>query len=111
MAQRIGGLRRRRKRRPGSFDDQHSGYRSGHPHRRCDGRPEHSRTGDDEKASFSSRGPTFDQLVKPDVYAPGTDIISLSVPGSPLERELPENRVNIISACPAHRWQHPSAPA
>lgn len=48
---------------------------------------------DDEKAPFSSRGPTFDQLVKPDVYAPGTDIISLSVPGSPLERELPENRV------------------
>lgn len=49
--------------------------------------------GDDEKASFSSRGPTIDQLVKPDVYAPGTDIVSLSAPGSQLEKQLPENRV------------------
>lgn len=48
---------------------------------------------DDEKAPFSSRGPTPDAWVKPDIYAPGTDIISLSVPGSPLERQLPENRV------------------
>ncbi|EGK11196.1 subtilase family alkaline serine protease [Desmospora sp. 8437] len=48
---------------------------------------------DDIKASYSSRGPTIDLLVKPDVYAPGTNIISLSVPDSPLERQLPENRV------------------
>ncbi|GGA50732.1 serine protease AprX [Kroppenstedtia guangzhouensis] len=48
---------------------------------------------DDIKASYSSRGPTVDLLVKPDVYAPGTHIISLSVPDSPLERQLPENRV------------------
>ncbi|OYD07003.1 S8 family peptidase [Paludifilum halophilum] len=49
--------------------------------------------GDDEKAPYSSRGPTLDLLVKPDIYAPGTNIISLSVPDSPLEEELPENRV------------------
>jgi serine protease AprX len=48
---------------------------------------------DDEKAPFSSRGPTIDQLVKPDVYAPGADIVSLSAPGSTLEELLPENRV------------------
>lgn len=48
---------------------------------------------DDQKAPFSSRGPTIDQLVKPDVYAPGTDIIAPSAPGSPLEKQLPENRV------------------
>lgn len=45
------------------------------------------------QAPFSSRGPTIDLLVKPDVYAPGTKIISLSVPGSPIEKQLPENRV------------------
>ncbi|MFC4077677.1 S8 family peptidase [Salinithrix halophila] len=48
---------------------------------------------DDQKAPYSSRGPTFDFLVKPDIYAPGTNIVSLSVPGSPLEKQLPENRV------------------
>ncbi|PTX60741.1 serine protease AprX [Melghirimyces profundicolus] len=49
---------------------------------------------DDVKAPYSSRGPTIDLLVKPDVYAPGTHIISLSVPGSPIEEQLPENMVN-----------------
>lgn len=48
---------------------------------------------DDEKAPFSSRGPTFDGLVKPDIYAPGTDIVSLNAPGSELEKQLPENKV------------------
>jgi serine protease AprX len=48
---------------------------------------------DDEKASFSSRGPTLDFLVKPDIYSPGTDIISLNVPGSPIDKQLPEKRV------------------
>lgn len=48
---------------------------------------------DDEKADYSSRGPTPDLLVKPDIYAPGTNIVSLSVPGSPLEKKLPEERV------------------
>lgn len=48
---------------------------------------------DDEKAPFSSRGPTVDDWVKPDLYAPGTSIVSLSVPGSPLEKQYPESRV------------------
>lgn len=48
---------------------------------------------DDNEASFSSRGPTIDMLVKPDIYSPGTDIVSLSSPGSQLEKQLPENRV------------------
>ena len=37
---------------------------------------------DDTMASFSSRGPTPDNNVKPDVVAPGTDIVSLSSEGS-----------------------------
>ena len=37
---------------------------------------------DDEIAEFSSRGPTIDQMVKPDIYAPGTNIISLLSPDS-----------------------------
>lgn len=37
---------------------------------------------DDKIAEFSSRGPTIDGLVKPDVVAPGVNIISLNVPGS-----------------------------
>jgi serine protease AprX len=35
-------------------------------------------TSDDEIASFSSRGPTNEGLVKPDVVAPGVNIVSLS---------------------------------
>lgn len=31
-------------------------------------------------ADFSSRGPTIDEIVKPDLYAPGVDIISLFSP-------------------------------
>jgi serine protease AprX len=37
---------------------------------------------DDQVASFSSRGPTIDGIVKPDIVSPGTDIISLRSPGS-----------------------------
>lgn len=48
---------------------------------------------DDVKAPFSSMGPTLDGLVKPDIYAPGTDIISLNSPGSELEKMLSESRV------------------
>lgn len=48
---------------------------------------------DDIKAPFSSVGPTPDGLVKPDIYAPGTDIISLNAPGSQLEKLLAEHRV------------------
>ncbi|RAL24338.1 S8 family peptidase [Thermoflavimicrobium daqui] len=49
---------------------------------------------DDEIAPFSSRGPTPDGLVKPDIYAPGADICSLNVRGSILDQQLPENKVN-----------------
>ncbi len=48
---------------------------------------------DDEVARYSSRGPTIDLRMKPDIYSPGTDITSLTVPGSPLEKELPEQLV------------------
>jgi serine protease AprX len=45
---------------------------------------------DDVIADYSSRGPTIDSFVKPDIYAPGTNIISLLAPGSALESQLPE---------------------
>lgn len=48
---------------------------------------------DDEIARYSSRGPTIDALIKPDIYSPGTDIISLLAPGSALEKQLPEQHV------------------
>ena len=51
-----------------------------------------SRT-DDTFAPFSSQGPTPDGLTKPDVVAPGVDIISLRAIGSTLDRQLPQNRV------------------
>ncbi|WP_337970477.1 S8 family serine peptidase, partial [Virgibacillus salexigens] len=49
---------------------------------------------DDQIAEYSSRGPTVDSFVKPDIYAPGTDIISLLAPGSALEQELPEQDID-----------------
>ena len=49
---------------------------------------------DDTIADFSSRGPTIDQFVKPDIYAPGTDIISLRAPGSAAETELAEQIID-----------------
>ena len=46
---------------------------------------------DDEIASYSSKGPTlFDRLIKPDLVAPGSKILSLRAPGSTLAREHPE---------------------
>ncbi|RDW21403.1 serine protease [Oceanobacillus arenosus] len=45
---------------------------------------------DDLIADYSSRGPTIDSLIKPDIYAPGTNIISLLAPGSAIESQLPE---------------------
>ncbi|MBP1969161.1 serine protease AprX [Virgibacillus natechei] len=51
-----------------------------------------SRT-DDHIADYSSRGPTIDSLIKPDIYSPGTDIISLLAPGSALEQQVPEQIV------------------
>jgi serine protease AprX len=44
--------------------------------------------------SWSSRGPTpFDGLAKPDVVAPGSQVVSLRVPGSTLDTLLPGHRV------------------
>lgn len=48
---------------------------------------------DDRIAEYSSRGPTIDALIKPDIYSPGTDIISLLAPGSTLEKQLQEQLV------------------
>lgn len=49
--------------------------------------------GDDTVADFSSRGPTIDGFVKPDVLAPGVNIISLRSPGSLLDKTMKSNRV------------------
>ncbi len=43
---------------------------------------------DDSIAAFSSRGPTIDGGVKPDVVAPGTNIVSLRVPNSYVEKQM-----------------------
>lgn len=48
---------------------------------------------DDVPAAFSSRGPTIDNLPKPDVAAPGVEIISLRSPQSQLDRENRDFRV------------------
>ncbi len=45
-------------------------------------------------ASYSSKGPTtYDLVVKPDLVAPGNDIVSLAAPGSTLEMEYPTELV------------------
>jgi serine protease AprX len=49
---------------------------------------------DDVPASYSSKGPSlFDNVVKPDLVAPGNAIISLYTPGDTLDQELPGNEV------------------
>lgn len=49
---------------------------------------------DDRVTDTSSRGPTrFDLLAKPDLVAPGVNIVSLAARGSRLFTEFPENRV------------------
>ncbi|MGA8286950.1 MAG: S8 family peptidase, partial [Candidatus Sulfotelmatobacter sp.] len=46
------------------------------------------------KASFSSKGPTtYDHVVKPDIMAPGNDIVSLAAPGATLEADYPAELV------------------
>jgi subtilisin family serine protease len=53
-----------------------------------------SKLSDDRVADSSSRGPTrFDLLAKPDLVAPGVEIVSLAAPGSLLYQEHPELRV------------------
>ncbi len=45
-------------------------------------------------ASYSSKGPTtYDHVVKPDLVAPGNDIVSLSAPGATLEAAIPAELV------------------
>ena len=54
-----------------------------------------ARRNDDTMASFSSRGPTMhDYVVKPDVVAPGTGVVSLSSPGSKMYIEKAQYLVN-----------------
>ncbi len=53
---------------------------------------------DDTVATYSSRGPTrFDGVVKPDLLAPGDDVISLRSPHSFLDRRFSQNRVGSTS--------------
>lgn len=49
---------------------------------------------DDDIADFSSRGPTPGGVTKPDVVAPGTDIVSLRVKGSYLDKMAGEGVIN-----------------
>ncbi|MGC4379353.1 S8 family peptidase [Fictibacillus sp. Mic-4] len=49
---------------------------------------------DDAVASFSSRGPTVDGEVKPDLVVPGVNIISLRSPGSTIDCSEPDSQVN-----------------
>lgn len=61
--------------------------------------------GDDVIASFSSRGPTlFDDLVKPDVVAPGVYAVSLLSPSSTLQTTFPQLTLD-SRAYGAHRGQ------
>ncbi len=48
---------------------------------------------DDDIASFSSRGPTLYGDPKPDIVAPGVNIVSLRSPNSSLDRQQKANRV------------------
>jgi serine protease AprX len=45
-------------------------------------------------ASYSSKGPTtYDHVAKPDMVAPGNDVVSLSAPGATLEEDYPAELV------------------
>src|SRR5579864_3381749 len=47
------------------------------------------------KASYSSKGPTtYDHVVKPDIMAPGNDIVSLAAPGTTLEAAYPNELIS-----------------
>ncbi|MRG87897.1 S8 family peptidase [Salinibacillus xinjiangensis] len=48
---------------------------------------------DDEVANFSSRGPTIYGLTKPDILAPGVNIVSLRAPNSYLDKLQGSSRV------------------
>ena len=49
---------------------------------------------DDDVAEFSSRGPTIDGHTKPDILAPGVDIVSLRAPNSNLNKSKISKKVN-----------------
>ena len=48
---------------------------------------------DDEIASFSSRGPTIYGITKPDIVAPGVNIVSLRSPNSYLDKVSKSSRI------------------
>ena len=49
---------------------------------------------DDQVASYSSKGPTLvDHIVKPDLVAPGNNIVSVLAPGSTLATQYPQTLV------------------
>lgn len=48
---------------------------------------------DDSIADFSSRGPTVDNFLKPDIVAPGANIVSLRSPNSTLDKQNKQARV------------------
>ena len=50
--------------------------------------------GDDNVAQFSSRGPTIDGLVKPDVIAPGVNIVATRSPQSFIDKQNKNTRVD-----------------
>jgi serine protease AprX len=50
--------------------------------------------GDDDVASFSSRGPTIYGVTKPDLLAPGVNIVSLRAPNSYLDKIQKASRVD-----------------
>ncbi len=49
---------------------------------------------DDDVANFSSRGPTIYGVTKPDILAPGVNIVSLRAPGSYLDKIQKTSRVD-----------------
>ena len=51
--------------------------------------------GDDREASYTSQPPTYDTLVKPDVFTPGTNIIAPLSPNSTISKEAPGSIINI----------------
>lgn len=48
---------------------------------------------DDKLAAFSSRGPTVEGRMKPDLLAPGVGITSLRAPRSLIDKQQPESRM------------------
>lgn len=51
----------------------------------------------DKLASFSSRGPTADGAIKPDVTAPGVDITAAAAPGSVIDKEVGQNPAGYLT--------------